>query len=188
MPKRINLVGKKINMLTVIEQMPYSGGRSKFKCVCECGVEKIVDGPKLNSGRLKSCGCYRQSKEHKENMSKARRLKWGESLENLLIGSYKRNAKIKGYEFELTDEQIKKLFKGTCFYCGREPYNTISKKNHYGNYTYNGIDRKINTVGYIMDNVVSCCSQCNFLKNSYNIDDFINLIRMINENIKNYNI
>lgn len=186
--KRLDLVGQKINMLTVIEQVTYTGGRTRFVCKCDCGNIKEFNGSKLKFGSIKSCGCLRYTKEYLLKLSKRHRLEWGESSKNRLITTYKRNAKIKNIFFDLTKEQMETLFKGNCFYCGRAPYNTVKHKGHYGDYTYNGIDRLINTKGYTMDNVVSCCSECNFLKNSYDINDFINIIRMINENTKNYNI
>lgn len=186
MVKRLDLVGKKINMLTVIEQLPYFGGRSKFRCKCECGNEKEFDGPKLNSGRIKSCGCLIYTDEYRETYSTRRRGEWGESTKNRVIETYKSNAKNRNYEFTLTNEEMEKLFKGDCFYCGRPPYKTINHTKCYGDFTYNGIDRIVNSKGYITNNVVSCCSECNFLKNSYDINYFINIIRLINENTKNF--
>jgi hypothetical protein len=54
----LNLVGQKFHRLTVIERS--SGGeRVKWKCVCECGAERLVDTSKLTSGHTKSCGCYK---------------------------------------------------------------------------------------------------------------------------------
>lgn len=34
---------------------------------------------------------------------------------------------------------------------------------HY-NYFYNGIDRKDNDIGYVIENCVSCCDECNKAK------------------------
>jgi hypothetical protein len=184
MAKNLNLIGKKINKLTVLRQAPYSGGRTRFICKCECGKEKEFDGPKLNSGAIKSCGCFIYTEEGKKSLSKRHRLDWGESAKNRIIGMYKSNAKIKGIEFDLSKEQMEILFKGKCFYCGREPYKNMDKPKFYGNYTYNGIDRLINTKGYTSDNTVSCCSQCNYLKNSYDYEDFTKIIKLIYENLK----
>lgn len=53
--------GKKFTRLTVIESTRViSGGRNRaaYKCVCDCGKEKIVLRENLLSGRQKSCGCY----------------------------------------------------------------------------------------------------------------------------------
>ena len=45
----------KYGKLTAIEYL----GKSKWKCKCDCGNEKIVYGGHLESGHTKSCGCFR---------------------------------------------------------------------------------------------------------------------------------
>ena len=45
----------KYGKLTAIEYL----GKSKWKCRCDCGNEKIVYGGHLESGHTKSCGCFR---------------------------------------------------------------------------------------------------------------------------------
>lgn len=64
MPKRLNLVGQKFNMLTVIEFYDVQNGMSRWKCKCDCGNETVVYGRALKSGNTLSCGCY-----HKEHIS-----------------------------------------------------------------------------------------------------------------------
>ena len=48
-------VGKRVGMLEVVERLP--GG--KFRCVCDCGKERIVNVGHFNAGYAKSCGCTR---------------------------------------------------------------------------------------------------------------------------------
>jgi hypothetical protein len=88
MKNRLNLVGRKINMLTVINQEPFSGGRSK-----------------------------------------------------------------------------------------------IERKNSYGYFIYTGIDRMDPKMGYVLNNVVPCCEQCNYLKNRYSFLDFLEIISRIYNNL-----
>ena len=47
---------------------------------------------------------------------------------------------------------------------------------HLGNSTPKqiGIDRVDNTLGYTSNNVVSCCTECNFMKRTMNYQTFIN--------------
>lgn len=45
---------QRIEMLLVIEKLP----QSKYKCLCDCGNEKIVKVGHFNSGKMKSCGCH----------------------------------------------------------------------------------------------------------------------------------
>ena len=68
--RRENLVGRKFNMLTVIEQVEdhvYPNGkvRQKYKCRCECGQEVIVTSNALKSGATKSCGCLSSQGERR---------------------------------------------------------------------------------------------------------------------------
>ena len=174
--KQLDLVGKKINHLTVLSKET-TIGRTRFKCHCDCGNVTIVDGPKLNSGVIKGCGCQ-TGKQPKPTLRKG----LGESTRNALFWQYRDNARKKSIPFELTNGQMEKMFKSVCFYCGREPYRTLKKPNCYGHYVCNGIDRKDNSKGYTKSNCVSCCLECNFMKNTYHIDEFLKLIRMIYEN------
>ena len=57
-----NLVGMKFGRLLVLEYI----GKSKWKCLCDCGNTTIVNRGNLLSGNTKSCGCY-----HKERAKQA---------------------------------------------------------------------------------------------------------------------
>jgi len=52
-----NLIGKKFQRLTVLELLPHPKGRRLWKCLCDCGNEKIVSTAALNSKQCGSCGC-----------------------------------------------------------------------------------------------------------------------------------
>lgn len=63
-----NLIGKKFNLLTVVElhhkHRRYVNGICKatipyWLCKCDCGNFKIVCGSNLKNGSVKSCGCLR---------------------------------------------------------------------------------------------------------------------------------
>ena len=56
MPK-LNLLGKRFGMLTVINEAPKQGRWSCWLCKCDCGKEKIVKTDNLVRGFTKSCGC-----------------------------------------------------------------------------------------------------------------------------------
>lgn len=56
-----NLIGRRFGKLIVLED----GGRDSIQnilwlCQCDCGNKTLVRTPMLNSGRTKSCGCYRE--------------------------------------------------------------------------------------------------------------------------------
>jgi hypothetical protein len=67
-----------------------------------------------------------------------------------------RGAKQRGLECTITLEEYEKISDGACFYCnwafGSRPA------------TGHGIDRLDNNKGYIIDNIVPCCWNCNALK------------------------
>ena len=62
---------------------------------------------------------------------------------------YKTRAKKKEVPFTLSKEDFGVLIKGECVYCHRSPD------------TWFGIDRRIPALGYVIENVVSCCCDCN---------------------------
>ena len=85
------------------------------------------------------------------------------------IEKYKRSAKERGYEWELSDNEFFKLLKQPCAYCGG-----TSKI---------GIDRVDNSKGYTKENSVPCCKDCNYMKHRQSREDFIkNCKRVANYN------
>lgn len=55
---RIEMKGLRFGKLTVIEPVGKNNYKSlMWKCICDCGNERIVDGSGLRAGRNKSCGC-----------------------------------------------------------------------------------------------------------------------------------
>jgi len=58
----------------------------------------------------------------------------------------------------LTTEKFNQLKKKPCYYCG---------------YRSMGVDRVDSERGYDEDNVVPCCSLCNYMKNDYDINFFL---------------
>jgi hypothetical protein len=179
---RKDLTGQKFNKLTVIEVTPRAiGERTKYKCLCDCGKESIVDGSKLQNNHTKSCGCQRNDVDYGSHARKES----GIASRNALLGNYRSNAKYKNIAFFLSDEDMIKLFESDCYYCGREPYMVTKKQRTNGGYIYTGIDRKNNdkSIGYQLDNVVPCCTKCNYIKNKLNHDEFINWVSEVYQNI-----
>lgn len=60
---KLNLVGQKFGNLFVVDYSHLSDHKERhYKCVCDCGTEKILRGSSLTTGNIKSCGCLRVSK------------------------------------------------------------------------------------------------------------------------------
>lgn len=69
------------------------------------------------------------------------------------MASAKSSAKKRGYAWELSRPQFEEVINNTCYYC-----DGIASK------TGSGIDRLDNCKGYVLENCVSCCRECNRLK------------------------
>lgn len=54
-----DLTGMRFGRLVVLERSENKRERTAWKCICDCGNEKVVAGIDLTRGMVKSCGCYR---------------------------------------------------------------------------------------------------------------------------------
>ena len=63
--KLVNIVGKKFGRLLVIEKANSLNGCTRWRCLCDCGNECIVQSSSLKSGNTKSCGCYKRENAKK---------------------------------------------------------------------------------------------------------------------------
>lgn len=166
---RNNVTGKKFNMLTAIEIVNNSSHWYRWLCRCDCGRETVVNISDLTSGNTKSCGCSRSP------------LPFSESNFRDVLRMYKAAATRRNIYFSLSDTEFRLLTSGNCFYCGSAPSQIRSKNKTKGAYTYNGVDRKDNSVGYTTDNCVSCCFVCNSGKMAKTEDEFLSWIKRVYE-------
>jgi len=103
-----------------------------------------------------------------------------------LFHRYKRGARARAYDWDLTKEQFKTITCNPCAYCNEPPSREFTKGLTKGRdkmavepYTYNGIDRVDNQQGYHPNNVVACCTQCNMAKGKLDPQQFISWIRRV---------
>lgn len=100
--KIIDMTGKKIGRLTVIDRGPnvQSGNQKKprWNCVCECGNTVLAAGTDLRKGTTKSCGCYRRD-FHSKRLKKIT----GETHPAWKGGKYTRNGYtiLRGHDIEV---------------------------------------------------------------------------------------
>ena len=67
MGKFRDLTGQKFGKFTVVKYIGQnSSKRSTWLCRCDCGTEKIMNGHRLTSGDIKSCGCSRKGNKGRE--------------------------------------------------------------------------------------------------------------------------
>jgi hypothetical protein len=111
-------------------------------------------------------------------------------LKGYLYITTKRNSKNRNHNFDLTIDEFINVISKNCFYCGELPKKVTNKilitRGHINEppIYYNGIDRINSNLGYTIDNVTPCCSKCNYMKHTSNIDDFYKQI----ERIYNYSL
>lgn len=56
-----NLVGQRFGRLVAVERIPnYKRKLTFYKCICDCGNEKIIRNTCLTDGTSKSCGCLQK--------------------------------------------------------------------------------------------------------------------------------
>jgi len=111
-----------------------------------------------------------QAKKWRENHPE-KMLESNENKKNskeLQYNVYGRNANLKNLEFTISFEDYSNVVTKECHYCG-----VIQEKG------FNGMDRKDQSVGYIIDNCVSCCKMCNYMKGSTCEEVFIKRVEHI---------
>ena len=68
MGKKVEMIGKRFGRLLVLaEDKRGTNGNIYYKCLCNCGKEKVIDGRSLRLGITKSCGCYNHDIITKDN-------------------------------------------------------------------------------------------------------------------------
>lgn len=170
--------GDKINRLTLLEFL--SG---KWKCLCDCGNIVTISTDKINNGNTKSCGCLKSeiSSKNSEKLISGRR-----KFEPRIASARRVWKNTYSYRDKncIEFEDFLKISQQNCFYCGVEPhtrynyFNTISsnssqKAKNEGLFIYNGLDRIDSSKSHTLENVVSCCYNCNRAKNNRTSTDFL---------------
>jgi hypothetical protein len=109
-----------------------------------------------------------------------------DAVRHMLFNQYKRSAKRgnRNYDFNLSFDQFVDLLEAPCSCCNRIKANTISynKKSLY--YSYNGVDRINNELGYELSNVQTLCGLCNWAKRNLDSDVFSDWILSIANKLK----
>jgi hypothetical protein len=182
-----DLTNQVFGRLFVLEEAGKSkNGTILWKCFCLCekSTEIIVSGTNLRRGSTKSCGCLASELTVLRNKKKRSEFPWKSEIKH-----YELSAASRGYEFNLSLEEFHKLLTSNCYYCGKEPnkicYTAFLKEL---NILKNGIDRLDSSLGYVLENCVSCCSSCNFEKGTQSIKEFVeNTIRRF-QHLKSINL
>jgi len=137
-----------------------------FKCsCCDNTIRSETKYLKKHTGKCRFCA-------HKgiPHLSTYNHFKDG-----VLRTNIKRN---KQKEFNISFEEYIEFTKiDKCHYCNKN----VNWQAHTGsgNYRYN-LDRKDSNVGYIKDNLVVCCKECNYMKGAhFSYEEFIEVIKLL---------
>lgn len=175
-----DILHSKFNDLTATRFVGYDKYKAaiwEFRCIC--GAYKNIVGSRVSKGHIKSCGCRVSRVIPVSN--KLRKKPNFEAAHNELYGNYKRDAKKRDYNFELSLEDFKSIIKLPCYYCGQLPYAKFKDA------LFTGLDRIDNSTGYFPTNVVPCCTICNRTKSDMNVDEFVKHVIQIAKYIDKIN-
>jgi hypothetical protein len=154
-------VGATFGDLTLIKVLPEKvRGCYVWLMRCICGTEIKANSQRVKRGSKKNCGCKRSKKGKQKNQI------------NRKIATYKVAARKRGISWSISNELAKTTMLGDCDYCGSPP-----KEDSYG--ICNGIDRVDNNLGYIEENIVPCCRECNWMKGTLSVEEFIRHLQQI---------
>lgn len=164
-----------------------TGKYGKSRTCKECKRIKQIEWRKLNQDLTKEYNeknrwrhrarwkkyYYNRSEERKEldrDIARQKALKYAHerrkkdrAKSNTIKGvfnAYVKAARKRGYVFYLPISMFKFYWKKHCYYCGEEMKKV-------------GFDRKNNSIGYLISNIVPCCGQCNRMKMVLDGDTFL---------------
>jgi len=180
MTKKIkDKIGLRYGKLLVISKCPeLARKKTVYECLCDCGKTAFVSTDSLTlketRSKTRSCGClHRQPKD-------ANALPGNKAAINRIFRGYINGAKARGYEWKLSLEEFVSICNKNCYYCGLSPINKASGRNSESNFIYSGIDRIDNSIGYILENCVPACKECNFAKRNRSDAEFTDWFMRIN--------
>lgn len=196
----IDLAGRRFGRLVATAESKPSGlerarnsGRL-WLCRCDCGNELWVVSSMLRRGvdrkgsGTKSCGCL--ARDNGRNylaqfgVPAPLRKAPGESARRALFGRYARAAKQRGIEWIVQWEQFCSLIASPCTYCGSGPSQVMTESHRNGGFTYTGLDRVDNRVGYTPDNITPCCGTCNYMKRALSVTEFLAHVARITQHVE----
>jgi len=176
-------IKKGTKILVKVQDLPPSSNvKILYKCD-DCGVEREALAHTIfnrknsqfnKDGKIFCSDCA----NHKMSGKNSSQYKHG----SVRYPQYRQNALRRNLVFELTPEEFKIMTAKECYYCGGY------SKDRDPRFKENGIDRKDSDFGYVLDNCVPCCANCNFIKNNMHFIDFLEYIKQLYEHTKDYEV
>jgi len=158
------------------------GKNNTWVVLCSCGKQKVF-WKKFSLLKAKTCGCGTDSAGFTAKQAR--------SIKSRMQG-YKNGAKRRNFEWRLSYVDFVRISTQNCFYCNSKPSkwdcmsNSPSLQKDSPNVVhkeyeilFNGIDRFDTKIGYIVENCVPCCKNCNRAKSDLQFEDFKEHIKTI---------
>jgi len=170
---RKDLAGHRSGFLEVIGFSHSEKWKAYWKCKCDCGQEVTLNTNALTSKKAnKSCGrCHLLRQPDEVTVKKHVLLK------------YKNGATKRRLAWQLSDDVAWTIVCNSCYWCGAAPEMRkmweADRRNRTIEYPLNGIDRLDSRKGYVTDNVVTSCTQCNRAKGDLSPQEFLEHVAKI---------
>lgn len=177
--------GKTFGQWTVIRKSGYLKCKSSTNillllCQCSCGHRSKIPSSNLTSGRSTRCTTCSHEK-------RAVNMRVGDIWESCFRKRLVNSAIKKEYPVSLSIEDFKKLAQQNCEYCDQGPTHVYKYKGIRNGPEHrivvNGIDRIDSSLGYSVSNCVTCCSDCNFMKNKMSLQSFLHRVKLIHNKL-----
>lgn len=146
-----------------IDKHSYDGYQTGCKVCCSKKHKLYRQKNKIRLAQIRKQWSINNPEKEKTHKYKYQRTQRGRFV------SGKRTAGYRKIIWELTFEQWQHIISSNlCSYCG-----SFLEKTGYS------LDRKNSSLGYTLNNVVSCCDKCNCAKSSYTVDEFKTWIEQV---------
>jgi hypothetical protein len=190
--RRKNHKDKKYNHLTMLYPIR-SGGRGVgvyWLAQCDCGRLKEVRGSDAANGTVKTCGGCEHHKALLQNNALDTALKVTGKFSRVAglraqLRRYIKSALDRQIVWALSPEEFLQIVEQDCTYCGKPPREykakQFGKRGRTVKALMNGIDRIDSKQGYLMNNVVPCCSVCNRMKMATDTGSFLRHCRLVSD-------
>lgn len=101
MRQLLKLENQKFGKWLVLEKVGVNKqGNAMYKCLCECGNEKVVNSQNLKNGHSKSCGCINKNRIIEQNKSNAKGEAYHHRLYRIYHGMRSRCYNSKTYHYK----------------------------------------------------------------------------------------
>jgi len=172
-----NLVGKKFGELEVLERTEKRSRDYKviYRCRCSCGAEVEKIGKYLKNGDTRSCGCIKAKATKDAHWTGFGEIS-GSYFSNIRLG-----AKARGYQFDITIEEIWDLFLKQNRLCKLSGLKLDFSQNLLKKKQSASLDRIDSNIGYVLENVQWVHKDVNFLKNKYPEEYLLKICKMVSD-------